>query len=83
MTELKAETTKNFDEIKKTLNDASKQYVPISEFIAHLKADEDHEARIRKNTSDIEVVQTQLKTYGVALAVAFSLIQLILHFIPK
>ncbi len=84
MTELKAETTKNFDEIKKTLSDASKQYVSIESFVEHIKIDEQHENRIsqlERNTSDIGLMRQIL--YGACAFILTTVLGAIVYLVIR
>lgn len=67
----------NIKEIKDTLKEMSTQYVPRHDYEEHLKADEDHENRIRK----VEVEQTALsgRILGIITTVGavFAIISLI------
>ncbi len=72
VTDLKADTNKSFEEIKKTLNTIGSNYVTVFDFAEHLKLDEDHEKRIRA-----------LERYSWIAVGALAVLQLVLKFFLK
>lgn len=62
----------------KAISDRDELHITKAEFLEHLKADADHEIRIRKNTDDI----TKIVTWGTALLVFLAFLEfLVNHFV--
>lgn len=72
---------RDVDEIKNVLKGLVDGYVTRLDFDEHLKADVDHETRIRALEKSADEVKTLIKTWGSAIALVLALIQVALHFV--
>ena len=73
-------------ELNKKMDSVAQNTVSRQEWADHIKRDDDHEARIRANatavnaqTTEISNIKTQIKTWGIALGVFFTVMQVIIQ----